>query len=150
MKTMQLNRLVKIKKKRKVIGRGGSLGGTSGKGHKGQKARSGSKIRKTFEGGQTPLVRRLPKRGFSNAAFSTRYVIVHFEKVVALAAEQNIVEINKEVLHKFNIIKNTKKKVKIILKQSSSTISSALTVCVDKWSEVVGKKISEAGGKIVC
>jgi large subunit ribosomal protein L15 len=147
---MQLNRLVKIKKKRKVIGRGGSLGGTSGKGHKGQKARSGGKVRRSFEGGQTPLVRRLPKRGFNNKAFRVSYEIVHFEKIIALAVEHNITEINKEVLHKLNIIKRMNDKVKVILKQSTTQVSSSLTLTVDKWSESVSKKIIDAGGQVFC
>ncbi len=64
-----LARLTSSGKKRKRVGRGGDLGGTSGKGHKGQKARSGPQIGASFEGGQMPLTRRLPKRGFNNARF---------------------------------------------------------------------------------
>ena len=69
------------KKRRKRLGSGESSGKgkTSGKGHKGQKARSGGSIRLGFEGGQMPLIRRLPKRGFNNAAFKTHYAIVNLD-----------------------------------------------------------------------
>ena len=67
---------------RRRIGRGigSGLGKTAGKGHKGQKARTGGKIRRGFEGGQTPLYRRIPKRGFNNKVFATEYAIVNVEK----------------------------------------------------------------------
>jgi large subunit ribosomal protein L15 len=73
---LQLNNLCSLVKKRKRVGRGGSRGGTSGKGHKGQKARSGGYVRPGFEGGQMPLFRRLPRRGFNNTLFKQRYHIV--------------------------------------------------------------------------
>ena len=66
---LKLNNLVKLKRNRKRVGRGGSRGGTSGAGHKGQKARSGGSVSARFEGGQMPVHRRLPKRGFNNAQF---------------------------------------------------------------------------------
>jgi large subunit ribosomal protein L15 len=72
-----LNNLENSGKKRKRVGRGGSRGGTSGKGGKGQKARSGPTLGIAFEGGQTPLARRLPKRGFSNIRFKKVYEIVN-------------------------------------------------------------------------
>jgi len=73
----QLNKLSPLVKKRKRVGRGGKLGGTSGKGHKGQKARSGGYVRIGFEGGQMPLFRRLPKRGFNNHNFQDTFVVVN-------------------------------------------------------------------------
>ena len=73
---LQLNNLCSLVKKRKRVGRGGSRGGTSGKGHKGQKARSGGYVRPGFEGGQMPLFRRLPRRGFNNTLFKQRYHLV--------------------------------------------------------------------------
>lgn len=77
---MQLSKLQSLVKKRKVIGRGGDRGGSSGRGHKGQKARSGGgSLRRGFEGGQMPKYRRLPKRGFNNAMFETRYEIVNLD-----------------------------------------------------------------------
>ncbi len=77
----QLNNLVSSGKKRKRVGRGGSRGGTSGKGHKGQKARSGGTVRAGFEGGQMPLYRRLPKRGFTNARFKPELIIVNLDRL---------------------------------------------------------------------
>ena len=77
----QLNNLAPLVKKRQRIGRGGSRGGTSGKGHKGQLARTGgkSKVRFGFEGGQIPLARRMPKRGFNNSAFRIEQAIVNLD-----------------------------------------------------------------------
>ena len=72
---MNLSELIKIKKNRKTVGRGGAKGGTSGKGHKGQKARSGGYVKAQFEGGQTPLTRRLPRRGFNNKNFTRAITI---------------------------------------------------------------------------
>ena len=66
---LTLEKLNPVTKKRKRVGRGGSRGGTAGRGHKGQKARSGGEVHPRFEGGQMPLYRRLPKRGFTNAPF---------------------------------------------------------------------------------
>lgn len=76
-----LNNLEKLTKKRKRVGRGGSRGGTSGKGHKGQKARSGPSLGLVFEGGQMPLTRRLPKRGFNNAPFKQMFEIVNLQQL---------------------------------------------------------------------
>ena len=73
---LQLNNRVKLTQKRKRVGRGGSRGGTSGRGHKGQKARSGGSVPAYFEGGQMSLSRRLPKRGFSNYKFKTEYELI--------------------------------------------------------------------------
>src|SRR3990167_3442941 len=78
---LQLNNLVKLSKKRKRVGRGGSRGGTAGKGHKGQLARSGKKLKPGFEGGQMPLARRLPKRGFNNKRFQDDIEIVSLSKI---------------------------------------------------------------------
>jgi large subunit ribosomal protein L15 len=74
---MQLNNLEKVVEPRKRVGRGGARGGQSGRGSKGQKARSGGTVRPLFEGGQMPLFRRLPKRGFSNERFAVVSVIVN-------------------------------------------------------------------------
>lgn len=88
---LQLNDLKKLKKDRKRVGRGGSRGGTSGRGHKGQKARSGGSISASFEGGQMPLSRRLPKRGFSNALFRKKYSIVTLQQIENLAESQEVI-----------------------------------------------------------
>ncbi len=78
----QLSSLTSLVKKRKRIGRGGSRGGTSGRGNKGQKARTGhSTMRAAFEGGQMPLVRRLPKRGFNNKPFQKEFEIINIDRL---------------------------------------------------------------------
>jgi len=77
----ELNKLKSSGKKRKRIGRGGARGGTSGKGNKGQKARSGPNLKRGFEGGQMPLHRRLPKRGFNNYNFDREFSIVNIEQL---------------------------------------------------------------------
>lgn len=89
---MQLNSLVKLNKKRKRVGRGGERGGTSGRGFGGQRSRSGGKSRVSVEGGQMPLHRRLPKRGFSNAAFQDRYAIISIDKLMLMCAEGDVVD----------------------------------------------------------
>jgi len=78
-----LNTLVPLVKKRKRRGRGGSRGGTSGKGHKGQKARTSGGIAIGFEGGQMPLYRRIPKRGFSNARFKRNVIPLILSTLIA-------------------------------------------------------------------
>lgn len=79
MKLHELEKNIGAKQKRKIVGRGpgSGLGKTSGKGHKGQNARSGGGVRPVFEGGQLPLYRRLPKRGFSNYDFKTKYAVIN-------------------------------------------------------------------------
>lgn len=89
---MQLNSLIKLNKKRKRVGRGGERGGTSGRGFGGQRSRSGGKSRVSVEGGQMPLHRRLPKRGFSNAVFQGRYAIISFDKLMLLCSEGDVVD----------------------------------------------------------
>ena len=78
--------------KRLGCGESSGHGKTSGKGHKGQKARSGGSIRLGFEGGQMPLIRRLPKRGFNNAAFKTKYALVNLSDLETLAVDGTITE----------------------------------------------------------
>ena len=84
----ELDNLQSSGKKRKRIGRGGSRGGTSGRGGKGQKARSGGAVSPRFEGGQMPLYRRLPKRGFSNSSFSTQVQIVNVHQLNCFTNEE--------------------------------------------------------------
>lgn len=78
---LTLNNIVSISKKRKRVGRGGSRGGTSGRGHKGQKARTSGTVGPMFEGGQMPIHRRLPKRGFSNDRFADVYEVVNLGRL---------------------------------------------------------------------
>lgn len=127
---------------RKRVGRGtgSGLGKTAGKGHKGQKARSGGKIRRGFEGGQTPLYRRIPKRGFNNI-FSIEYATVN---VSALEAFDNGTVVNIETLLKEGIIKKELSGLKIL---GNGNLTKKLTVEAKKFSATAKEKIEAAGGK---
>lgn len=124
---------------RKRVGRGigSGLGGNSGKGGKGQTQRSGGKIRRGFEGGQTPLHRRLPKFGFTNEAFATHYEIVNLSQLANLNGDVTI-----ETLQKAGLI--NKGPVKIL---GNGKVTKALNVKVHKLSESAKKAIEAAGGK---
>ena len=126
---------------RKRVGRGigSGLGGYSGKGGKGQTQRSGGGIRRGFEGGQTPLHRRLPKFGFSNVAFETKYEVINlaqFEKVKG--------EITPETLAQAGLVKKNAL-VKIL---AQGELKSAVTVKAHKFSEKAKEAIEKAGGKV--
>lgn len=142
----QLNNLPSLGKKRKRIGRGGSRGGTSGRGHKGQKARTGgaSKVRAGFEGGQMPLSRRLPKRGFNNYEFATDVVIINLDSLENwFDAGQ---EVTKELLFEKGYLKGSKKAHLKIL--GKGTLSKALTVHADLASKSAKDAIASSGGKL--
>jgi large subunit ribosomal protein L15 len=135
---------VGARKKRKRIGRGdGSGHGTySGRGLKGQKSRAGGGVRIGFEGGQLPLIKRLPGvRGFTNI-FKTEYSIVNIKKLVAFDANT---EVTPEVLLDAGIIKTLKHPVKIL---GDGEIDRPLTVKAHKFTTVAGNKIEAAGGKV--
>lgn len=127
---------------RKRVGRGigSGLGKTAGKGHKGQKARSGGKIRRGFEGGQTPLYRRIPKKGFNNI-FSIEYATVN---VSALESFDNGTVINIETLLKEGIIKKELSGLKVL---GNGNLTKKLTVEAKKFSATAKEKIEAAGGK---
>jgi large subunit ribosomal protein L15 len=117
---------------------GSGMGQTSTRGHKGQRSRSGSRMMRGFEGGQMPLHRRLPKRGFTNI-FRQEYNIVNLEKLADLGETT----INPDVLRKAGVI-STKKPVKIL---GDGDLKSALTVYAHKFSKSAQDKITKAGGK---
>jgi large subunit ribosomal protein L15 len=123
----------------KRVGRGvgSGLGGTSGKGHKGQKARTGGTVRWGFEGGQTPMMRRLPKFGFSNVAFETRYDVFNLDQLEAFGTT-----ITPETLKKAGVLSYGN--VKILGK---GEIKKALTVKAHKFSAKAKDAIEKAGGK---
>lgn len=129
---------------RRRVGRGigSGLGKTAGKGHKGQKARSGGKIRRGFEGGQTPLYRRIPKRGFNNAVFTTEYAIIN---VSDLEKFENGIVVNMELLLNEGIIRNPKAGLKVL---GNGTLTKKLTVEAKKVSNSAREKIEACGGKI--
>jgi len=141
---LQLSNLLKLKRKRKRVGRGGSLGGTSGKGHKGQKARSGSgsELRPYFEGGQMPLSRRLPARGFTNS-FKKDIRVVNLKDLQSKFAEGDTV--NRETLIKSGLIKGGGKYFIKIL--GNGELTKKLDIQVDAISKSAAKVIKESGGK---
>ena len=130
----------KASENRKRVGRGmgSGMGKTSTRGHKGQRSRSGSRMLRGFEGGQMPLHRRLPKRGFTNI-FRQEYNIVNLEKLAGLGETT----ITPEVLRKAGVI-HTKRPVKIL---GDGELSTALTVQAHKFSKSAQEKITKAGGK---
>lgn len=127
--------------KRKRVGRGmgSGMGKTSTRGHKGQRSRSGSRMIRGFEGGQMPLHRRMPKRGFTNI-FRKEYSIVSLERL----AELGETTINPDVLRKAGIIK-TKHPVKIL---GDGELNIAINVSAHKFSKSAQEKITKAGGKV--
>ncbi|HOO39855.1 MAG TPA: 50S ribosomal protein L15 [Syntrophales bacterium] len=132
------------RRNRKRVGRGDGSGhgGTAGKGHKGQKARSGGKVRPGFEGGQMPLARRLPKRGFRNL-FRKEVVAVNVANLNRFA-ENTVVDA--ELLLKSGLIKRTGDAIKILGK---GDINVPLTIKVDLISKGAKTKIEAAGGSFV-
>ena len=117
---------------------GSGMGKTSTRGHKGQRSRSGSRMMRGFEGGQMPLHRRVPKRGFTNI-FREEYNVVNLEKLADLGEST----INPDVLRKAGVI-STKRKVKIL---GEGELKSAMTVHAHKFSKSAQEKITKAGGK---
>lgn len=126
-------------KKRVGRGMGSGMGKTSTRGHKGQRSRSGSRMMRGFEGGQMPLHRRLPKRGFTNI-FRQEYSIVNLEKLAVLGETT----INPDILRKAGVI-STKRPVKIL---GDGDLKSAITVQAHKFSKSAQEKITQAGGKV--
>ncbi len=138
----QLNNLVSLVKRRKRVGRGGKLGGTSGKGGKGQKARSGGYVRADFEGGQMPLTRRIPKRGFNNARFQKE---IHLVSVAALEKHfDNDAQVTKVALLEKGLVKKSGL-VKIL---GGSVVSKKFVVTADQFSKSAEQAIKNAGGEV--
>jgi large subunit ribosomal protein L15 len=131
------------KKSKKRVGRGigSGSGKTAGRGHKGQKSRSGAKISPRFEGGQMPLQRRLPKKGFTNI-FRTEYTLV---KVADLARFEAGTVVDLEKMKESGLIRNLKMPVKVL---SDGEITVALTVKAHKFSKAAQEKITAAGGTV--
>ena len=145
---MRLNHLkprpgAKHRVKRLGSGESSGHGKTSGKGHKGQKARSGGSIRLGFEGGQMPLIRRLPKRGFNNAAFKAQYAIVNLDVLESFDAGSAI---NEQSLREKGLIRGKIDGLKIL---GRGELTKKLTVEADKFSGSARQKIEQAGGSVV-
>jgi large subunit ribosomal protein L15 len=126
---------------RKRVGRGmgSGMGKTSTRGHKGQGSRSGSRLMRGFEGGQMPLHRRLPKRGFTNI-FKKEYTVVNLARL----AELGEATITPEVLYTRGILKSRKGMVKIL---GVGELTTKLSVTAHKFSASAQEKITKAGGK---
>jgi len=135
----------KASEKRKRVGRGmgSGMGKTATRGHKGQRSRSGSRMIRGFEGGQMPLHRRMPKRGFTNI-FRKEFNIVSLERLAALSGEIQGAPITPDVLRQAGVIK-AKLPVKIL---GDGELSVALTVHAHKFSKSAQEKITRAGGKV--
>src|ERR671917_2606870 len=128
--------------KRLGIGESSGHGKTSGKGHKGQKARSGGSIRLGFEGGQMPLIRRLPKRGFNNAAFHKNWAVVNLDALNAFEAGTTVTE---QMLRDSKVIRGNFFGVKIL---GDGELKHGLTIEADKISASARQKIESAGGTV--
>lgn len=142
---LQLNNLEKITKKRKVIGRGGDRGGTSGRGHKGQKARTGgvAELKANFEGGQMPLSRRSPRRGFNNV-FKKDIRVIGLDALESKYAAGETV--NRETLKLKGLIKGSGNFLVKIL--GNGSLTKKLTIHVDAVSSSAVQAIQNAGGTI--
>ena len=129
---------------RKRVGRGmgSGMGKTSTRGHKGQGSRSGFSLMRGFEGGQMPLHRRLPKRGFTNI-FRTEYTVVNLDKIAAL---EQVSEIVLEDYKKLGLASSKKALIKIL---GSGELTAAITIHAHKFSKSAVEKIEKAGGKAV-
>ncbi len=128
------------RKNRKRIGRGGAHGKTATRGHKGQRSRSGSKKRLWFEGGQMPIMRRLPKRGFTNFN-RTVFQIVNVSELNKL---NDVEEVNPITLFEHGLINKTKLPVKIL---GNGTLEKKFIVAADAFSKSAIEKIEAAGGR---
>lgn len=143
MKLHELKPVEGSRKAQKRVGRGtgSGLGKTSGKGQKGQKSRSGGGVKPGFEGGQMPLYRRLPKRGFTNI-FAKQIVEVNVER---LNIFENGTEVTEALLKERGVISKTLDGVKIL---GNGELTKSLTVKVSRFSKSAQEKIEAAGGKV--
>jgi large subunit ribosomal protein L15 len=146
---MKLHELTNVpgavhRKKRVGCGEGGGHGKTSGRGGKGQSARSGSSIRPGFEGGQMPLYRKLPHRGFNNYNHRIEIAVINVGALASLDA--NITEVNAKVLADKGLIRADDPKLKVL---GDGEITRALKVTATKFSESAKAKIEKAGGQAI-
>lgn len=136
------NRGARKKSTRKGRGHGSGFGKTAGRGHDGQNSRSGGGVRPGFEGGQMPLTRRLPKRGFSNSPFKKEIMFVNVEK---LNRFDDGVEVTPELLTKEKVIRKAGDGVKVL---GDGKLEKSLTVKAHAFSKSAIEKIEAAGGKV--
>ena len=133
----------KANRNKKRIGRGmgSGTGKTSGRGHKGQGSRSGSSLMRGFEGGQMPLHRRMPKRGFTNI-FRAEYTVLNLDRI----AEMGEAELSYERLRELGFLKRRHELLKIL---GNGELQTAVTVHAHKFSKSAQEKIEKAGGRVV-
>ena len=143
MKLHELEKNLGATHKKKILGRGrgSGLGKTSGKGHKGQNARSGGGVRAVFEGGQTPLYRRLPKRGFNNYEFRKEYAVIN---VSDLNRFENGTVVTPALLKEVGLVNKELCGVKVL---GNGKLEKKLTIQANKFSKSAEEKIKEAGSK---
>jgi large subunit ribosomal protein L15 len=137
--TLRAPKAANSNKKRVGRGMGSGIGKTSGRGHKGQRSRSGSRMMRGFEGGQMPLHRRLPKRGFNNI-FRTEYTVVNLDAIAELGEK----EVTPELLKKAGLVKKASALIKIL---GTGELKKPVTVHGHKFSKSAEEKITKAGGK---
>jgi len=132
---------------RKRVGRGmgSGMGKTSARGHKGQGSRTGTSLMRGFEGGQMPLHRRLPKRGFTNI-FRTEYTVVNLDRLLEHIEGLGVTEIILDDYKKLGLASSKKALIKIL---GAGELTSALTIHAHKFSKSAVEKIEKAGGKVV-
>jgi large subunit ribosomal protein L15 len=132
-------------KKRVGRGMGSGMGKTSTRGHKGQRSRSGSHMMRGFEGGQMPLHRRLPKRGFTNI-FRTEYSVINLSRIAELHEELGNAELTLEAFASKGLLKKRNGLVKVL---GDGELSGAITVHAHKFSKSAQEKIEKAGGQAI-
>jgi large subunit ribosomal protein L15 len=132
------------KRKRKRVGRGPGSGSgkTSGRGHKGAQSRSGYSYKRGFEGGQMPLHRRVPKRGFNNADFRTEYAVINLDQLESKFDAGATV--GPDALRQAGLVRGAKLKIKVLAR---GEVTKALTVQAHKFSGKAAEKLAAAGGK---
>lgn len=140
---LKLNNLSKAGKTRKRVGRGGARGQTSGRGFGGQKARTGAGVREFFEGGQMPLIRRLPKRGFNNAVFRKEYKVINLDEVAKRFNANETVTLDMFISK--GLLKNSKCVVKI-LADGIKDFDKKLTIYAHAFSKGAREAIEKMGG----
>ncbi len=140
---LQLNNLTKLTKKRKRVGRGGSRGGTSGKGHKGQRARTSGNAPARFEGGQMPMSRRIPKRGFTNYLFKKEFELITLEQLQEHFNDGQTV--TKEMLLQ---VSGCGKKSVLIKILADGSLEKKLTIEADACSVSAKAAIERVGGAV--
>ncbi|MGI4828581.1 MAG: 50S ribosomal protein L15 [Janthinobacterium lividum] len=132
-------------KKRVGRGMGSGMGKTSTRGHKGQGSRSGSRLMRGFEGGQMPLHRRLPKRGFTNI-FRVEYAVLGLDRIAELVSEGSLTELTPEILQERGLLKKRDGLIKVL---ANGELTTAVTVHAHKFSAAALKAIEAAGGRAV-